>query len=107
MSSLAIIGGTGLYQLGEGRREIISTPYGEAVITHINFSNTEVVFLARHGVDHSLPPHRINYRANIWALHSLGIHDVLATQAVGSLNRLLTPGSWSLLFAIYRLDTWA
>lgn len=97
MQPLAIIGGTGVYQLAEGTAEKIATPYGDSLISRIELNGNEVVFLPRHGAEHSLPPHRINYRANIWALHYLGIRDVLATQAVGSLNQQMPPGAFVLL----------
>lgn len=97
MKPFAIIGGTGVYQFGDGINEEIRTPYGDAMITRMSIDGNDVVFLARHGTKHSLPPHRINYRANIWALHSLGIRDVLATQAVGSLNQHMPPGCFVLL----------
>ena len=82
---------------GAGQTEIVPTPYGDAAITRVNLAEREVIFLARHGAAHILPPHRINYRANIWALHALGVKDVLATQAVGSLNPHMEPGSLVIL----------
>jgi len=96
--SLAIIGGTGLYDLdGLTEAEEIATPYGEAACFRVGLNGEEVIFLARHGAGHSLPPHRINYRANIWALHALGVREVVATQAVGSLNPHMAPGHFVLL----------
>lgn len=96
--SIAIIGGTGVYDLGaEQQTEIITTPYGEAAITRQQIAGQEIIFLARHGAGHALPPHRINYRANIWALYTLGVRDVLATQAVGSMNLAMAPGHFVLL----------
>ncbi len=96
--SLAIIGGTGVYDLGEGvQAETIPTPYGAAAIFRLRFHGREVIFLARHGVGHSVPPHCVNYRANIWALQALGVREVLATQAVGSLNTHMQPGHFVLL----------
>ena len=96
--TLAIIGGTGVYELGEGvHAETIPTPYGEAAIFRLRFNTREVIFLARHGVGHSVPPHRVNYRANIWALRELGVDEVLATQAVGSINPHMKPGHFALL----------
>jgi len=96
--SLAIIGGTGVYDLGEAANaETIATPYGPAAYYRIALNGQEIIFLARHGVEHHLPPHRINYRANIWALHALGTREVLATQAVGSLNIHMAPGHFVLL----------
>lgn len=93
--AVAIIGGTGVYDLGaEARSEMIATPYGDALVTHTSFCGRDVVFLARHGAGHAVPPHRINYRANIWALHALGIREVVATQAVGSVNTAMAPGDF-------------
>lgn len=98
MGVLAIIGGTGLYELGQGARdEVIATPYGEASVTRTTVGDREVLFLARHGAGHAVPPHRINYRANIWALHALGVHEVVATQAVGSVNLTMPPGDFVLI----------
>jgi 5'-methylthioadenosine phosphorylase len=96
--ALAIIGGTGVYDLGEHiNPEIVVTPYGEASFVRVTIAGEEVLFLARHGAGHALPPHRINYRANIWALHKLGVREVLATQAVGSMNLRMAPGHFVLL----------
>lgn len=91
--SLAIIGGTGLYELHAGAEaEVVRTPYGEAAVFRVALDGQPVWFLARHGAGHALPPHRVNYRANIWALRALGVRSVLATQAVGSLNPAMAPG---------------
>jgi len=96
--ALAIIGGTGLYDLGSpAKAEVMITPYGEAAFFRADLNDGEVIFLARHGAGHSVPPHRINYRANIWALHALGVREVVATQAVGSLNSHMAPGEFVLL----------
>lgn len=97
MPSLAVIGGTGLTHL-EGlaivRREVINTPYGEpsSALVYGHFAGHEVVFLARHGHGHTLPPHRINYRANLWALKQVGVTHVLAVAAVGGIHPALGPG---------------
>jgi 5'-methylthioadenosine phosphorylase len=91
--SIAIIGGTGVYDLGDaGGREAVSTPYGAVQVTRLTVEGRDVIFLARHGSDHALPPHRVNYRANIWALRAIGVREVLATQAVGSMNLDMAPG---------------
>jgi len=96
--TLAIVGGTGVYDLGTlGTAESILTPYGEVTVFHLEIADSPVIFLPRHGVGHSVPPHRINYRANIWALQALGVGEVLATQAVGSLNPRMAPGHVVLL----------
>jgi 5'-methylthioadenosine phosphorylase len=95
-AALGVIGGTGFYQLLDHAEPLtVDTPYGTVAdrvrVGHIG--ETTVAFLPRHGADHSVPPHRINYRANIWALHSLGVRQILAPCAVGSLNREFGPGA--------------
>jgi len=92
---IAIIGGSGVYDpriLSDIREEQIRTPYGEVRYKVGKYKGEEVLFLARHGEKHSVPPHLVNYRANIWALRKLGITRVIATAAVGSLNREMKPG---------------
>jgi 5'-methylthioinosine phosphorylase len=93
---LAIIGGTGLTQLPNfepTHRMIVRTPYGEASgpLTFGHIGDHEIMFLARHGYGHTLAPHEINYRANIWALHEKGARTVLAVSAVGGIARNLPP----------------
>jgi 5'-methylthioadenosine phosphorylase len=90
---VAIIGGTGFDQL-EGlvfSPETIRTPYGEALVFRGQGDGEDLIFLARHGPQHSVPPHKINYRANMKALQMLGVDRVLATFAVGSLVRDIPP----------------
>lgn len=94
---IGIIGGTGLTQLDNLeiiRRQIVRTPYGDASQPLIfgNLAGVEVVFLARHGGGHTIPPHAINYRANIWALHSVGVKSLLAVATVGSIANTFLPG---------------
>jgi 5'-deoxy-5'-methylthioadenosine phosphorylase len=97
MAKLAIIGGTGLTSL-KGleitRREVMKTPYGEpsAPLMYGEMAGKEVVFLPRHGSSHTIPPHRINYRANIWALKESGVERVIAVNAVGGIRADMTPG---------------
>ena len=94
---LAIIGGTGVYDpriLDNIREEVITTPYGQAKVRIGTYAGEEVAFMTRHGVDHSVPPHLINYRANLYALKMLGVERVVATTAVGSCNRELKPGDF-------------
>ena len=98
MSRLAIIGGTGLSKLvnlENIHKRVIKTPYGElsSPLTFGQLNGVDVVFLARHGYGHNIPPHRINYRANIWALKEVGVTDVTAVAAVGSINRSMPPAS--------------
>ena len=97
MSDLAIIGGTGLTTLkglNIARREVRRTPYGEpsGPFVHGEFSGTEVVFLARHGSGHTIPPHRVNYQANLWALQDMGVKRVIAVAAVGGIRTDMAPG---------------
>ncbi|WP_083237001.1 S-methyl-5'-thioadenosine phosphorylase, partial [Desulfosporosinus sp. BG] len=84
----ALIGGTGVehFKLTEQRVIKVETPYGlvESIVGRL--ANREMVFLSRHGRDHATPPHLVNYRANIWALHELGVRKIIATAAVGSLS---------------------
>lgn len=91
----AIIGGTGLYRLPDiaTQEEIVETPYGEARIFRGQGPDSDLLFLTRHGVDHSTPPHQINYRANIKALEMLGVKRIIANYAVGSINPDLSPMS--------------
>lgn len=96
---IAVIGGTGFgAALVAGAPETISTEYGPAALTRANLGNErELLFLARHGAGHSLPPHRINHRANIAALRDLGADAVFATTAVGSLRPEIKPGDFVIL----------
>ncbi|MDH3326170.1 MAG: S-methyl-5'-thioinosine phosphorylase [Gammaproteobacteria bacterium] len=96
MNKLAIIGGTGLSHLDTLeiiKREIVQTPYGEpsAPLVHGEIEGREVLFLPRHGYGHIIPPHKINYRANIWALKEAGADCVLSVAAVGGIRDDLGP----------------
>lgn len=95
----AIIGGTGFYSLGHSdfTEEIIETAYGNARVLVGSGPNAGICFMPRHGSDHSIPPHRINYRANMKALQMLGVQRVLAVFTVGSLHRAIPPRSFVLL----------
>jgi 5'-methylthioadenosine phosphorylase len=98
-AELAVIGGSGLYALLDGATEhIVETPYGAPsdAITIAEVGGRAVAFLPRHGRDHRYPPHLIPYRANLWALRSLGVRQVLAPCAVGGLRPELGPGSFVL-----------
>lgn len=94
----AVIGGTGLTQL-EGltlvEDQTVETPYGPpSSPLHLGlYADRPVVFLARHGQDHRYSPHLVNYRANIWALHQLGIRRVIAVAAVGGIHAELGPAA--------------
>ncbi len=94
---LAIIGGSGLSQLANleiTRREVLRTPYGEpsSPATFGRLGGVEIVFLARHGYGHTLAPHEINYRANLWALRELGVDEVIAVNSVGGIGTGMGPG---------------
>jgi 5'-methylthioadenosine phosphorylase len=94
-AEIGVIGGSGLYALLDDAREVeVSTPYGPPSdrITVAEVGGRRVAFLPRHGKDHEQPPHRINYRANLWALRSLGVRQVLAPCAVGGLRPDVAPG---------------
>jgi 5'-methylthioadenosine phosphorylase len=95
---LAIIGGSGLTQLSNlavTRREIVRTPYGEpsAPLLFGKLRDRDVVFLARHGTGHTITPHEVNYRANIWALDSIGVRRVVSVASVGGIRADLGPGT--------------
>ena len=95
---LAIIGGTGLTQLDNleiTRRQIVRTPYGEPSqpLLFGEIEGREVIFLARHGNGHTIPPHQVNYRANISALHLQGVTEIAAVATVGGIHADLAPGS--------------
>ncbi|WP_025248783.1 S-methyl-5'-thioinosine phosphorylase [Desulfitobacterium metallireducens] len=85
-----MIGGTGLENLSlqDYDQETVQTPYGEVQVDlgRIGESKKTIVFMSRHGKTHATPPHLVNYRANIWALNELGVTQILATAAVGSLS---------------------
>jgi 5'-methylthioinosine phosphorylase len=96
MASIAIIGGTGLTQLSDlsiERREVHVSRYGEpsAPLIRGKLSGVEVLFLPRHGAGHTIPPHRVNYRANISVLHGAGIRNVVAINAVGGIAEAMLP----------------
>lgn len=91
--AVAFIGGSGYSRViaGEFTPQILLTPYGEAMVFVGRREGAEVAFLPRHGVGHTIPPHRINYRANIKALQMLGVTRALAVFTVGSLHRGIPP----------------
>jgi 5'-methylthioadenosine phosphorylase len=114
--TLAIIGGTGLEkvagELDERQEDKVKTPYGEVALTRGRFDGGEIVFLARHGLKHDVPPHLINYRANIRALKDTGVTHIMAAATVGSLKNEISPGDFILLdqfidFTKTRLSTYS
>jgi 5'-methylthioinosine phosphorylase len=97
VKKVAIIGGTGLYDfpgLANVSSLSIDTPYGQtsAALVQGNIADLEVVFLARHGNPHAIPPHKINYRANVWALKNQGVDGVVAVNAVGGISKNMQAG---------------
>jgi 5'-methylthioadenosine phosphorylase len=93
-----IIGGSGLAKLSAleaVRRQVMRTPYGEpsGAITFGTLAGREIVFVARHGYGHTISPHEINYRANIWALKELGVEGIFALASVGGIRADLVPHS--------------
>lgn len=95
-ADIGVIGGSGFYSLLDDAEEIeLTTPYGPPsdVVTVGRVGSRSVAFIPRHGRDHRFPPHRIPYRANLWALRSLGVRQVLAPSAVGSLRAEHGPGA--------------
>lgn len=93
---IGIIAGTGFYSLAalEGATShTVETPFGLAQFTSGSWHGVDVVFLTRHGSGHSVPPHLVNYRANIAALQQAGVRDVFAINVVGGVDPQLTPGS--------------
>lgn len=96
MTGLAIIGGTGLTSLqglGIDREEAVTTPYGSpsAPLVHGRYAGREVIFLARHGNPHVIPPHKVNYRANIRALKDAGADKIIGVNAVGGITAAMAP----------------
>jgi 5'-deoxy-5'-methylthioadenosine phosphorylase len=95
---LGIIGGSSLdtlAELADARRVAVDTPYGtpSAPLIHGRLQQRAVIFLARHGEQHQLPPHKINYRANLWALRNQGARHIVAVATVGGIATALTPGT--------------
>ena len=102
---IAIIGGTGVYDSGllqDAKQIKIATPYGAPsdAITVGFYQGTKIAFLPRHGAIHYLPPHKIPYRANIWALKQLGVTRILAPSAVGSLKKKYLQAIWLSLISL-------
>jgi len=96
-AEIGVFGGSGFYSLLEDVTEVkVDTPYG-APSDSVMFGNVagrKVAFLPRHGRNHTIPPHKINYRANVWAMHKLGVKAIISPCAVGSLQRHIAPGSF-------------
>lgn len=113
MKPLGIIAGTGFYSIDyidNPREKVVLTEYGKAKAFYGTWRDREVYFLTRHGVDHSVPPHKINYRANIQALVDFGVEDVLAVNVVGGVEPKLPVGSLQIMedfldFTKHRIST--
>jgi len=98
---IGVFGGSGFYDLIEDAQEIdLETPFGKTS-DKIKIGNVgkgkerkKVAFIARHGQGHKIPPHKINYKANVWAMKKLGAKRIISPMAVGSLNRLIKPGEF-------------
>lgn len=92
---VGIIAGTAIYDIPsiDMKERVVDTPYGDALILQGTGEDSDLVFLPRHGPKHTIPPHKVNYRANIKALNVLGVRHVLAAYAVGSINQELPPTS--------------
>jgi 5'-methylthioadenosine phosphorylase len=96
-AEIGIFGGSGFYSFLDDVNEVlVETPYGtpSAPISIGNIGGRAVAFLPRHGSKHELPPHKINFRANVWALRSLGVTRIIGPCAAGSLNRDVKPGDF-------------
>lgn len=94
MVRIGIIGGSGIYRLlEEPQKRNLNTPFGEATVFLGEFGGEEIAFIPRHGTRHEIPPFKVNYRANIYALNLLGVERVIATNAVGAINPKLGPGT--------------
>lgn len=94
--TLAIIGGTGLTQVSDisiSGQEQLNTPFGAPSAPYVKgeLNGKEIIFLARHGNPHKIPPHKINYRANIWGLKQLGVTQIIAVAAVGGITERMGP----------------
>ncbi|MGY8791724.1 MAG: phosphorylase family protein, partial [Pseudomonadales bacterium] len=95
---IGIIGGSGFYSLNSNsdiNTNSLSTPFSESPFTlyKSQFSGTPAIFLPRHGKDHGKPPHKVNYRANLWALKEIEVSAIIAVNAVGGISESMPPGT--------------
>lgn len=94
----AIIGGTGCQHIvGDGLRRVIPTVYGDAVVFEKTTAQDTLYFMLRHGEGHRVPPHLVNYRANIAALRQLGVTQAIGIYAVGSITSIVLPGNLGMI----------
>ena len=95
---IGIIGGSGVYEIEERAdscdKKLVRTDYGDVEVSLMDIFSKKVAFIPRHAANHSIPPHKINYRANIDALRNVGVSKILATNSVGSMNIDMAPGSF-------------
>ncbi|WP_458454824.1 S-methyl-5'-thioadenosine phosphorylase [Methanobrevibacter sp.] len=95
---IGIIGGSGVYEITEKAdectKQLVKTDYGEVEVSILNIFSKKVAFIPRHAAGHSIPPHKINFRANIDALKNVGVTKIIATNSVGSMNTEMPPGSF-------------
>ncbi len=98
----ALIAGSGFYKFsGKGTKEVVSTPFGNSIVYNISGN----YFIQRHGEKHKVPPMKINYKANIYALKMLGVEEVLTINAVGSLKKAFKPGDFVMAEDFFGLFT--
>lgn len=98
--NIAIIGGSGVYSMFDKQnieKKKISTPFGDVTYSEMDQKSRKIFFLPRHGESHSIPPHKINFKANIYSLFLLDVGKILSTNAVGSLKKELKPGDFVVL----------
>ena len=95
---IGIIGGSGVYEITNNAdsctKEMVNTDYGDVEVSILEIFSKKVAFIPRHASGHSIPPHKINYRANIDALKKVGVNKIIATNSVGSMNDEMPPGSF-------------
>ena len=95
---IGIIGGSGVYEITQKvdscKKELVKTNYGEVEVSILDICDKQVAFIPHHASGHSIPPHNINYRANIDALKNVGVSKIVATNSVGSMNTEMPPGSF-------------
>lgn len=98
-ATIGIIGGSGFYEFLKGKEFSVSTPYGKPSdkILITEYEGKKIAFLPRHGKKHQIPPHKINYKANLFALKKIGVNRVIAPCAVGSLKAKIKPGNFVLV----------
>ena len=94
---IGIIGGSGVYEITQKadscETQLVKTEYGEVEVSILEIFSKKVAFIPRHASGHSIPPHKINFRANIDALKAVGVDKIIATNSVGSMNVNMPPGS--------------